>query len=73
MEGAAALDLEEAQVAVVLQEEDQEVLVAPVPVELPWVEVHFLAEDRCMRPEAEVDLVLALVVEVDHVEVAVSS
>ena len=55
VEGVAALDLEEAQVAVVLLEEAQEVLVAPVAVVLPWVEVHFLVEDRCMSPEAEVD------------------
>ena len=55
VEGVAAPDLEEAQVAVVLLEEAQEVLVSPVVVALPWVEEHFLVEDRCMSPEAEVD------------------
>ena len=47
-----ALDLEEDQVVVVLLEV---ALVALEAVRLPWVEVHFLPEDRCMQPEVQVD------------------
>ena len=52
VEGAVPLDLVEDPVAVVLLEE---ALVVHEAVQRPWVEVHFLAEDHCMRPEAEVD------------------